>query len=364
MAWNTWICDTRTGENRFRVQSSAFGWARVLNAVGGGTTDFQRQDAATKALVTRETTTPLAKTLVLDWDGYVVYAGIIWARQYTRKSRVLQITHRDIWSAFAKRLLVTDNSAGVEKTSLRIPAVGEPTVSKATLLKGVVFEGTDAESSMYRLPITYPADVAGPNARTYPGYQLTTVADGLRDILDAWPDTDLDFQPEWNSNGFLRYVLRAGSLAGNTVEWNVTAPKSGAFDVVWQDDANKIANNVIAVGEGSGEDIKVGSYRNEASPYPAMEQVISFKKESNPARLNELAQEYCRAYGQPTEQWDMSMHAGATPGVKDLKLGGTASLLFAGDDWTPDGTYKNRIIGFSGDLTQTVKLDFQPIGAQ
>lgn len=362
MAWNTWLCDTITGENRFRIPVSGATWGRLLNKVSGGTTEIQLFDKGS-SLITRASTLPLAKTFVLDWDGYVVYAGPIWSRNYVFGTGVLTLTHRDIWSMFAKRLLVTTNTKGVEKTSLRIPAVGEPTVSKKTLLKGIVFEGTDAESSMYRLPIYYPDDTAGPNARTYPGYGLTLVGDALQDVLDADSSVDVDFQPSWNSNGFLRYTMRAGNLNDSKIQWNAAAAMTGAFGLTWDDDAARVANNVIAVGEGAGEDMKIGAARNELSPFPAMENVISFKKETNVARLDELAAEHLRVFGAPTEQWGMSMMAGGKPGVKDLKLGGTASLLFSKDRWNPDGQINNRIIGFNGDLTQTVKLAFQPIGA-
>lgn len=362
MAWNTWLCDTRTGQNRIRVPASTFGWGRALNAVAGGSSAFLLREPKTAAVINQGSTTPLAKTLVLDWDGFVTYAGPIWSRAYERNTGILTMEHRDIWSMFAKRLVVTTNTAGVEKTTLRIPAVGEPAVSKATLAKGIVFEGTDAASSMYDLPITYPADVLGSDFRTYPGYTMPTVQDALQELMDSDGGPDVDFQPEWNSNGDLRWVMRAGSLSGSTVSWNVTAPKPGALDVTWADDANKVANNVLAIGQGSEADMLVGAARDTGSPYPAVETVLSYKNETSKDRLDALAAEYLRVYGAPTNQWGASILAGGTPGVADLKIGGTARLYFKGDPWIPNGYHSNRIIEFSGDLTDKVKLGFQPTG--
>lgn len=371
MAWNAWLCDTRTGAGRVRVNPATFSWGRALNSGGSGQATFRLGDPKARLNISRASTLPLAKTLVLDWGGKVVYAGIIWARPYSKDAQTLTLSHKDVWSILPYRHVVESNSDDVGSKTIVIPPKGQPTLSLASIARTVVFEGQDAASEMYRLPIDFAAPVLGGHRRTYAGYELHTVQDALQKLMDAAGGPDVDFRPYWTADGLLRYEMRAGSLTSGTWEWNVAAGKSSASGITLDDDASKIAVNTFAIGQGQEDDMKIRAGRNDASPYPVLERRITHKDEKDLAVLESLAAEHLRVYAEPTQQWGISMLArgernesgklsGAT--VSDLLLGGTVRLYHRGDPWIPDGWHESRLIGFSGDLGESVQLEMQPTG--
>lgn len=366
MAWNVSIVDTITGRSRQRIEDlpSAFSWERVLNAGGSGQTTFMLGDRdAYAGIITPASTLPVAKTIVLSWEDKAVYAGIIWTRPYNRGTQQLTLTHSDIWSFFPLRHVLASNANDVGRTEIVIPPAGQPTLKLSSIAKTVVFEGQDAASSMYRLPIDFPADELGNFRRTYKGYELKTVQDALTELMSESGGPDIDFQPYWADGGTqLRYEMRVGSLRQGSWEWNMAADEASAFDASLTDDATKLSVNTFGIGLGSERKMNLRAGRNDDSPYPVLERRIEHKTIADPVRLDSLIAEDLRVHAEPTKQWGLSMQADGTPAVSDLRLGGTTRQYYADDPWIPDGWHENRLIQFSGDLTTTVNLGLQTLG--
>lgn len=364
MAWNVWSVDTVTGGDRVRVHPSDMQWCRGLNGTAQqGRATFLLGDAKTRETATRDRLMPLARTLVLDWDGHVVYAGRIEDRpSYVRSSQTLTVTHGDVWKSFGERYVLSNRSNEFPKTS----SVQHRGFGMGTIARRLVRDSVNTEpKAKYGLPIDFAADATGSSNRTYEGYSLTRLDDALQELLDSGHCPDMELRPYWDSSGKLRYEFRVGGLSTDTLSWHTSGALSAAGDALTDveilESSENLATTVFAVGQGSGEDMKAKVARSSAGPFPAKEVQASAKGEADDTSLQDLANETLRLGQTLTEQHRLTMRVDGSPGIRDLQVGMTARIYYSGDPWIPDGWATTRLIQYSGDLSGAVKLDFQPV---
>lgn len=365
MAWSVSIVDTVTGKNRQRIHDlpSSFSWERVLNGGGAGQATFELGDREKYfGVVNFATTLPLAKTLVLSWGDHAVYAGVIWGRSFDRRTKRLTINHRDIWSLFPGWPLATTNGRSVNAGDISLPGNGG-TLSLETLAKYVVLAGQNAAGDRYRMPIDTPPDFPGPHRLPLNGYSLPNVQGELQKLMDRSGGPDVDMQPFWDELGQLRHLMRVGKLTAGSWEWNTIAQDSGVNGLSYSDDAAKVANRVFAVGEGQEQDMKLRTASAGAAAFPMLGREVMAKEENSTAVLDSRADEYLRVYADPTQQRAFTVPVDGDPDVVALRLGGTARYWVDDDEFMPTGWYQDRVIQFSGDLSNNVALGLQQIGA-
>ena len=355
MAWNVWCCDTTTGTKLYRLPAASFSWQRVLNSGGSGQASFKLADPLFREFDMRSCTALVRRTLVVEWDGEPVYAGIGWKRTYDRDTQTLTVDHSDLWSILSRRLMVSQNTTGVEKTKLEFTNISVSTVVKKTVQTGTA-----------DLPMVYWSDFSGGRKAVFEGYMLQSVADALQDQIDQPDGPDVDFRPIWGPNG-LQWQMRSNEQFG-TYTWNMSAGQTGVSGITVTEDGAKLTNNVFAVGQGTEKDSIIRA-TPASSPYPLLQSTESHKDVKDVAKLDGFVQEAQRIYSSPTEQWSFDILASGGNGdssdqtrVTDLRLNGALSLYSAGDPWIPDGSSKHRLIRYSGDLGEKINLEFQPTG--
>ena len=355
MAWSVWSVDTVTGGDRQRLPNPAsFSWGRVLNAGGSGSAVFMLRDSVFSRLNPRTVLREKSRTLVLDWDGVVVYAGAVDHAVYDQPSGRLTVAHSDIWTTLKDRLAI-DHREPIAKVINQVFA----SKSSGTIAKKMVELSMQGLAGMnIALPITLPADVAGSISRTYYGYHFEWLGDVLQDLMDEDGGTDIDFRPRWVGNS-LNWEMRTGSLSSGSYEWHVGVEKSGITDLSVTSDAVNVATACYAIGEGSGVDKLARSVRDFTPDYPFADRLTTLSTETSEDALSRYALGELNVFKKPTEQWEFSVLASGTPKVSDLLLGGTAKTWVQDDPWLTAGWNTNRIIGFSGDLSENINLQFQ-----
>lgn len=363
MSFKAFVCDTVSGDVRSVLPVSAFSWGRLLNGGASGSATVQLRDPVVSALAVRSLTVPVSNTLVLERDGVVLFAGLIWSRGYSHATGELTLDLQDLWSVWSRRLAGDASASVMADVNLVYSALSPATIAKRVITEGI----TGPADSNRPLPITFPADVAGSMSRTYYGYHFATVAEVLDDLMNEDNGPDIDFLPRWVS-GKLNWLMRAGTegtpkLSSGSWDWNLSAPDAGPTRLTLVEDAAKLTTNAVSLGEGMERKMLTRSNRIINPIYPSLQMVTAHKTESNTTRLTARANSDLKTYGKPTEQWAFDIMASGTPSVADLQLGGTVRVFSKGDPWVPDGWNDNRLIGFSGDLTERVSLQFQPMGA-
>lgn len=359
MAWNVWVVNTVNGARRQKLPPKSFTWERVMNAAGTGRMVIQLRDRVVSQLPYMDLTKTLSRTVVLSWDDKVVYAGIIWSREYDRDAGTMTLTLGDLWTMLAVRLAIDRGATNIAASKLAWSGLSLPTLCKKVIQAGFTLPSND-----WVLPIVYPADVPGTYNHELAGYDFPVVGDIVDEIIfrDGGPDTD--FQGSWTvgSDPTFRWVMRSDFLLNEGMwEWNLAAQKSGVTGLTWLEDAHDVTTSLIGRGEGSEKNVLHKRVQADGLGY-AIERVKTSPNQKTEAEVGWFAMAQVGLLQKPTEQWDFSVVTDQRVQPSSLLLGGTVRLMSSGDPVIPDGQHDHRLIQFSGSLNQKVKLGVQPMG--
>jgi hypothetical protein len=359
--WTTWICATTSGIKLAQVDTTASTFTRQLNGVGTGSHDLVTASLGAGATLEDRRASRLditrtwARTVVQCWNDEPVYAGLIVGK--TRKDDgTVTLNTVDVREILKYRTTFgingyngqTDGQFSLQNMSL------------AAIAGSLIWDAEQGTIGNWDMPWMLPSRVgAGPEDRVYHEYNLPVIETELAAIQDFNGGPDIDFSPLW-SGSRLRWDCRVGALTGATLDFNLSAPESPATGFGFVEDGNAQGNVFYAVGNGSDRDLKVYTATAALAPdEPALERIVQYSQERAPSVLLGHARAAVNAYQRPTRQYSLSMQADGAPGVPDLSLGQTIRTYVKDDDWLSDGWLTHRLIGFSGDLTNTIKLQLQ-----
>lgn len=359
MAWKLFSVSADTWGGKIELPSEPISGGRALNMGAGGQSVFYVNDASVAEVITDASIAPLERLLVAEWNGKIVYAGLILDVDDDQDAGTVTVQHTDIWWLWKYRHVLAMHGAGAQT----LPPLEYVGLSLATIAKYAVYEGQDAGPfNRYALPIVWPADVAGPDARTYYGYKFPSVADALDELMKTDGGPDIDFAPRWSSSGTLEWVMRAGSLTEGLWEWDSTVQDSGVTMLKVRTNADKVTNKVIGTGEGSERSLLVKAEESFAgSLFPALERVASYQGISDLDQLAARARADLATSNTPTQQLSFTISTEDAVQVSDLLLGGTARIKTKGRRFLADGWSDWRLIQYDFDRT-TVSLQFQQQG--
>jgi len=359
--WTYWICATQTGNKLAQVEPSSGSFTRKMNGVGSGSHEFVSATLGLAPTVTTRRASRLdltrtwARTLVQCWNDRPVYAGIITGKSV--KGTKVTLNTVEMREVFKYRTTFGLNGySGFEDG--KFVHKDQTLASIAGQLLWVLMVGPTANWS---LPLILPPrGMTGTQDREYHDFNLPIVESELTAIQDAEGGPDIDFEPSWAANGDLQWTSRVGDLSGNTLEWNLASPTPTLTGFEFVEDGNAQGNIFYAIGNGQDRDLKVATSAGLLSGDDiALERIVQYSQERNRTVLQGNANEARRVFQKATRQYSFSMQADGSPGVGNLRLGQTARTYTQDDDWLPDGWLTHRVVGFSGDLTNTIKLQLQ-----
>jgi hypothetical protein len=360
--WQHFICATRTGEKLARVNAIDGSFDRKMNGVGSGSHGFVAADLGAGATVGArrssrvDLTRTWSRTLVQCWDGKPIYAGIIVGKA-TKPNGTVTINTVEF-----RELLKYRTTFGISgyngKADEQLLITNKSLAGIAGYLIWDVMQGPTVN---WQLPLNLPdRAIAGTQDRTYHEFNLPVIETELSAIQNTSGGPDVDFEPSWASDNTLQWTGRVGDLDGNLLEWNLGADQTAASDFGFMEDGNRQGNVFYAVGNGSDRDMLLATSSTLLSPEePALERFVRYSQEKRQNVLQAHANEDLRAYKDPTRQYSLTMQADGTPGVQQLRLGQPLRTYTEDHDWLTDGWLEHRLIGFSGDLSNTIKLQLQ-----
>lgn len=350
---------TATWGDKVELPATSFTGSRALNVGRSGSATFHVKDPKVSEVVTLQTLAPLARVLVAEEDGNAVYAGLIVDIDEDLQAGTVTVTHYDIWWILARRyLLANRDGTAPAGAPLTWSSRSLPTIANLVVKKGM--DGAPADK--YDLPLITTADVAGPHSRTYEGYKFITVEDALQEIIDTYEGPDVDFDVRWAAGTeTLEWVMRSGVLTSGFWEWDATAEKSEVSQPRLKTNADKIANRVIATGEGSGEDMIARSASLFIDDMPALERVSSYQDIHDGGQLQDRAWSDLYSANQTTKQFSFRIPVGGTVKLGDLVLGGTCRVKTTGFRFLGAGWNNWRLIQFDFDR-EWITLQMQMMG--
>jgi hypothetical protein len=362
--WSTVICDTITGRQLATVEPLSGSWERKMNGIGTGSHTFVTSSIGAGATIgarrasRRELLTPWGRTLVQCWDGVPRYAGLLLDPVLERDKGTVTVGHTEVRELWKHRTTFGTNGYSGNIEDGKLPILNQSLAAIAGWLIHVSLEGPGANWS---LPFVLPdRSAAGTDSRTWYDYNLPFIDSELTEIQDSEGGPDIDLVPRWSATGTLEWVIRVGALSGAALEWNLSAPEPALTGVKSTLDGSKQSNVLYATGDGQEVDLLVRSARAASATIPALERIESYSQLEDLKALQGHANEDLATFRAPTTQHSMRMQADGTPGVSDLELGQTLRTYTADDDWFDDGWDAHRLIGYSGDLSNTITLQLQP----
>jgi hypothetical protein len=357
MAWKSYAVSAKTWKRLAQLDAKSFPWKRVINNGGTGSAVFELADESVAEVLGLYDLYPGQFLVVLEWDGTVVYAGFVEKHRYVRDTLTLTVEHKDIWSLWEDRKVISDRSPTVAKSKLTFSNLTLSTIAKRIIETVTTGPG-------FGVPIVFPADNPGLSSRTYYGYDLYSAAEALQELMDQDGGPDIDFHPRWKSDGTLEWQMRvAGTLTGPELHYDLTAEDSGARGMWIETDASQLVTHVYGVGEGTEVDMLVRlSQSSNIGEYPAREATAVYKDVKSGAQLQGLAQEAIRANNQATRQAGFEVLAGGEHKVSDIRLGSAVRWNVQRDPYITNGYRSWNLIQFSGGLGEWVTLEFQQKG--
>lgn len=371
MAWTYAIHDTLSGDFLTHVALAENQMGRTLNGGQAGRSVMFRPEGWSRENF-RAMTTPWSRTLVKSLNGIPLAAQMITGRMWDFTAGSLELRHADLWTILSKRTTFgTNGYSGHLPIDNNLPLVG---YSLASMPPWMIWAGTEGPTANFALPIYLPEGKlthalinslphSGPHDRTIWDYEVVFVDDAIDEVVKMPDGPDVDFQPRFSSSNKLELLMRVGTLTGGTSDWVMSAAKPPLFGVTHDEDAEKQANVVYAIGKGSEAGMRVRTA--QASPgVPALERAVNYKDIDDYGVLQSHANADLALFNQPTQQWGASMLSESGKGLENMPLGHTMRLSFTDHDWEPDGFQPQRLIGFDTDETNTVTLALQPTGGE
>lgn len=355
--YKVYTVSTNTWGDRQLVDAKAAPWKRTHNESAGGLqTSFKLSDPKVAAVAKAGALTPIERCLVVEHDGVVVYAGIIWEDDYDDDARTLTVSHEDIWSLLELRLISESKNSGIPTWKQTYSGLEYDTIIKRLMQLATTGAGRT-------IPIQYEADYTGGRTRTYYGYNLDTAIEAITEIMNLPGGPDVDLRPEWAPDGSsLQWTLRTGNMNpdGQTIEVIVSADQSAVKGLKRKRSGRERATRVMGVGEGSGVDMKVQAGAVTGSFL--LERIEQSKNIKNSSDLKDFADGKQAARNALITQYsmDLNINSPVLGNLWKLKPGTTLRWYTKGNPAISDGWKTHRIIEYSGDTTSNwIHLELQ-----
>lgn len=341
--------------DRQLVQPSGSPWGRAKNGSAGTfQTKFKVSDPNIAAIVAAGALDAISRWLVIEYEGVVVYAGLIWERTYDRDAKTLTVTHEDIWSVLDLRLIAENRTSSIVGWKRTYSGLEYDTIVKRLVQLGTAGVGRE-------MPIRYEDDYAGGRSRTYYGYNLDTVLDAITEIMDLVDGPDIDFRPEWSADKTLQWTLRTGDLSLNTIEVDFSAEDSAVKNLTQTQSGRERATQMLGVGEGSGVDMLVRSAGGGGSF--VLERAEQAKNIKTGAQLQEFAAAELAPRASLIHQYgfDLDLRSPRVGNMWEIRPGTIVRWNLNGDlVIRPDGWRISKILKYSGDTaSRWLHLEFQ-----
>jgi hypothetical protein len=360
------IADTRTGEYLARVSPRTGTFQRVLCGSGSGEHTFHLRGRRNK-VQWRALTRPWARSLVIEEDGVIIYAGVISKRPHQWRSGMVKLNHVDIREIFRRRFPF--GSAGYwlvqNVTPGKLVITGK---SQAAVVAKVFQMGLTGPYSTWPLPINvYNVDEAGPVTVTYPNYMLKSVFDIVEDIQNLHDGPDVDLAPR-KVDGRLTWDLVVGTPAAPQITaghayFNMTVREPALIEMNFDEDATDQLTGILSLGGGSEEAQSIGGNGiGEAATIPAMDIVQTHKTEFSNDVLKSYSDAALVALTHPVIQISASLMSTPRRNLATMPVGTMVEMYFGdNDDWVPEPTLNMRVITYRGDMTRKVSFEMQPL---
>lgn len=267
--------DVVTGDIRDTVPFGRFTYSEERNGIGSFDFDTNAYDPR----ATRQNLDPIRTAVyLLDDADRVLFGGIV----YTPSGDLTQTRCN------GQGILAYYNNGETGRTAHVGLTVGGESFDVAE----AIFERahTPAGGNPFGLTIRrHPAHPGDAVLTQHHAYERKNVLDWFGEVADGNFEWTVAY--EWRAGRIAHYLdlwaPRRGIELGMTVDLEASGITLGS----WSLDGTRYANDVEAIGNGSGDDVLIGDYQTTPATYPLVEAQVSYRDELDEDTLARLARQ-------------------------------------------------------------------------
>ena len=326
-------------------------WTRSVAALvgtAGGTYAVDKKNIDAGSLPTRT-------LLVVDYNGTIVWSGIIWARMYESNSRQWKFTASTLDSFWARQ--------NIDQT---LTYVG---TEQATIVRDIIdliqaIDGGDVNV------FTDSVVTGRTRDRVYKADELKNALEAIQQLSDVIDGFDYAFDTAWDTNHEPKTTLNIGYPRRGR-SWTQT---DTIFDYPgsilyydWPEDGHSMSTKTHAKGAGEGDEglrLAIVNQNLINAGYPLLQQVYSYQDIIEVTTLEKHARADLAAFSEPLTTPKVVVKVdGAVP--LGTYIEGDDVVLSITDDRFPNGiSAAFRLLGYTFNPTDmTVELDIGTLTA-
>ncbi len=360
------VADLRTGQVHAELPLRDVSFSSVLNDAG----EFQgRLVLGDPRIAVREPeflTRPAHTALYVERDGVLVWGGIVWTSKYSSAGRAIEIGAAGFLSYFDHRRVLPkdfDPATG----DLASIAVTYTNVDQTEIARNLVATAQGHPRGDIRVQ-SDPSVTSGiPRTIGYPGRELKSVGDALRELSNLESGPDFAFDVGYGEGGHAVRRLRIGTPElGQRGTPHVWEFGGNLIEYAWPRDGSSMATRVFALGDENEEGQQVGIAQDGSPTRLLLETEVSLVNLSDPGLLRSQARSALAAAVDPVVLPELVVRGDLDPVLGSYSVGDQA-LIVVRDDFFPLGTqFRVRIVALEvtpGDDAgeEKVQLTVSPI---
>jgi hypothetical protein len=342
--------DLVTGTRIAEISLQGLSYSARLNDVGtlSGTLQLPAPTSAanrTQAAVLNDAVDEARRSLIVERDGVIVWAGVVWLSPYEDTNQTRSVQAAELWSYFRKR--VVDYSQTFAATDQL--AIAQSLITKAQA------------SSGGNIGVTVGAETSGiVRDRIYNRYELKPVGEAVEQLAEVQNGFDFAIDPAWISGALVATLRLSYPRRGRNYRetGHVFELGRNMIKFEWPSDGTRAANKVWATGNGEGDAMLItsASDASQLAPvssggagYPLLETVFANKDVSVQSTLDAAAQGRLATTATPVVLPKITVRADVDPILGSYITGDAARIIIPPNvsPRFPNGldTYR-RIVGW------------------
>lgn len=336
------VHDVITGARLFQVHPSSGSWRTRINGHDESSFTFQLRDAENpmpRDLV-RDLFRANARMLVLSDGGHVKCATVNLTPVYDRESGTVTVRGRGI-RMFAKQRM-TFGVANYAQGDLPIVGRSYSGAVRAIVQRMMQWGG------IWPLPIDLPADGSGSYSNDVKRWDFYLIDDLLGQVEAE--GVEVYFRPYLDAAGSVRFQTRVASqiTIGSALHLPVSVEESRVTGLSVTEDGSMQLTGAFAIGEGTEADTVTGlAWAMAGEDSPVRDAALQLKQVADVGALSRAALAELTERRNTIKEWSFKLAMDGLP-VDAATPGSLLDLDVRGDEWIPDGIYRQRVLSNGG----------------
>lgn len=216
-------------------------FSSTLNGIGSLSADLQLSGIDPILFNVAAGTTPAKTAIFVDYNGVLVWGGVIWSREYDSQSQTYSIQAEEFGSYFDKRRIVSD--------------ITKKNTAPGTIAQNLITYAQSIANGNIGV-VNAPVSSGGNIDQWYYAYELKSVYQAIVDLSKSSASFDFMFSPYYDGGGLIAVEFITAYQMGTKYDMTVQNGNTLEFPgnilrYRFPEDGKSVANSVFTIGAGA-----------------------------------------------------------------------------------------------------------------